>query len=197
MKSIVTLFLFLFLFNCLCAQTKEIDTLYITQIYKDVSEFLISDTVIVVDSTSQAALLQRFENWGGETYRDYEKVRTSKTESQVTILYIYDESYFIIKAQFKDNKVKISIYDDGNTYKPAINSYDKATQARTYKLRHLFDVDNSSPNVIIYKTKEGYFNMKGKRAKSLLNYKRDVENTILSIAKSLNSTSDKAKSDDW
>ena len=139
MKHTIVLLLFSSLFNCLYAQTKEIDSFYITQFYKDVSEFLVSEKIIEVDSASQSTLLERFENWGGKTFRDYEKVRTSKTESQVTISYIYDESYFIIKAQFKDNKARISIYDDGNTYRPAASSSSPATPARSHKLKYWFD----------------------------------------------------------
>ena len=195
MKPLFTLFLCSFLINCLSAQTKEIDTLYINQIYKDVSEYLISDTVIEVDSTSQATLLERFENWGGRTYRDYEKVRTSKTESQVTILYIYNDFYFIIKAQFKDNKAKLSLYDDGNVYKPESSS-SKATPARSYNLKTLFQ-NNESPNILIYKTKYGIFNVKGYKAKQLIAYKKNAEITLMSIAESLNSTSNNSKKDDW
>ena len=109
---------------------KEKDTLYITDIYKDVSQFLVSEKVLIYDSLKCSELINRFESWGGQTFRNYSEVRTSKSESQITLRYItnafYNKMYVIMIAEFKDNKIRIRLYDDGNVNTPGSTvSYPK------------------------------------------------------------------------
>ena len=196
MKPCIALFLLSFISNIFFAQNKDFDTLHLNQIYENVGQLLISEKIIEVDSTPQSLLLERFENWGGETFRDYEKVRTSKTESQVTMTYISKGRYINLVAKFKENKVKVSVFDDGNTYKSG-TEYSKPTQARSYYFKDKFNLNNENAGMFIYKTKIGLFNYSKIYADEMIDYKEYVNNTILTIEKSLKNDTKKAKSDDW
>ena len=199
MKLLSTLFLCSFLFNCSKAQDKEIDTLNINQIYKDLSEFLISEKVIEIDSTSQPILVERFENWGGKTFRDYEKVKTSKTESQIVLMFVFLDEYFKLVAQFKDNKAKISIYDAGNVAKSYINApaYSQKLIRMFQNKKDFVKGQNEYNGMLIYETKMTPKNFKAMTVRDLLYYKENSENTILSIEKSIKETSNNSKKDDW
>jgi hypothetical protein len=199
MRPLFTLFLCSFLINCLNAQTKDIDTLHINQIYKDVSEYLISEKIIEIDSTSQSILLERFGNWGGKTFIDYEKVKTSKTESQVVLMYIFLDQYFQLIAQFKDNKAKISIYDAGNVAKSYINgpAYSLKLIRMFQNKRDFIKGQNEYNGMLIYETKMTPKNFKAMTVRDLLYYKENSENTILSIEKFLKDSSGNSKKDDW
>ena len=99
--------------NAFLAQNdkQERDTVFLSQIYLDESTYLVSQKVIDFDSISASELLIRFENWGGQNFRNYEKVRTSKTETQITLNYITStfntalDFYLIMVVEFKDNKI--------------------------------------------------------------------------------------------
>lgn len=125
----------------------ERDTVYIDQIYKDVSTYLVSQRVLEFDSVSAQELMKRFENWGGKNFRNYEHVRTSKTESQITLNYITSCSsigldfYINMVVEFKDNKMRVQIFDDANVYKPGSyvgTSYIAGIASRTYHIASYF-----------------------------------------------------------
>ena len=64
------------------------DTVFLDQIYLDASTYLVSQQVLEFDSVNANELMIRFENWAGQNFRNYDKVRTSKTDSQITLNYI-------------------------------------------------------------------------------------------------------------
>jgi hypothetical protein len=184
---------------------QEKDTVFLDQIYQDASSYLVSQRVLEFDSLTASELMLRFENWAGQNFRNYEKVLTSKTESQITLNYITSsfsnalDFHLNMIVEFKDNKIRIQIYDDGNVYKPgsyAGSTYIAGIADRTYHVKSYF-VDG----MIIYKTKPGMLNTNEKNASGSIAFKASIESTIEEIytfikTKSVDSK-EKKQTDDW
>ena len=176
------------------------DTLHINDIYSNPSNYLVLEKIIKVDSTSKQELINRFENWGGSNFRDYSNVRTSKTDDQITLLYINENSennkmYVILKTEFKDNKVKVSFYDDGNVGSLGSyigGSYVSGTPSRLIHYTQFFE-----DGMIIYKKSSGSLNVKLARVKVLSEYKESLIKTLLQIEKSLELKSTSSIKSDW
>lgn len=160
----------------------ERDTVYLDQIYKDASTYLVSQRILEFDSVSSQELIKRFENWGGQNFRNYEKVRTSKTESQITLNYLTSsfnseiDFYVIMIVEFKDNKMRVQIFDDGNAYKSGSyvgTSYIAGISARTYHIASYF-----KEGMIDYKVKPSMMNYAEKQATGALNYKTSIESGL-------------------
>jgi hypothetical protein len=198
-------FLTLFFFGALnvFGQSKaERDTVYLDQIYKDASTYLVSQRVLEFDSVSSIELMKRFENWGGQNFRNYEHVRTSKTESQITLNYITScpsiglDFYIIMVVEFKDNKMRVQIFDDANVYKPgtyAGTTYIAGISARTYHIAAYF-----KEGMIDYKLKPGMMNYAEKQATGALTYKASIESGLDELYQfiKLNATTNAAKKTD-
>jgi hypothetical protein len=174
------------------------DTLHIKDIYSNPSNYLVLEKIINVDSTSKQELMNRFENWGGSNFRDYSNVKTSKTDDQITLLYIVEANskmYVILKAEFKENKVRVSFYDDGNVAVAGSyvsGSYNPGIPARSYKIAEYFE--NGS---LIYKVNGGTFNVNTIRAKNAISYKKLIDNTFNEIEKTLKIKQTNTLKSDW
>lgn len=176
------------------------DTLHIKDIYSNTSNYLVLDKIINVDSTSKQELMNRFENWGGSNFRDYSNVRTSKTDDQITLLYINETSennkmYVILKVEFKDNKAKISFSDDGNVGTNGSyvgGSYVSGTPSRLIHYTNFFE-----DGMIIYKKNAGSLNVKSARVKILLEYKDSINKTCNEIEKALKIKQTYTLKSDW
>ena len=164
---------------------QEKDTVFVEQIYQDLSTYLVSQRVLEFDSINANELMIRFENWAGQNFRNYEKVRTSKTESQITLNYITSsfsttlDFYLNMVVEFKDNKIRVQIYDDANVYKPGSYSgstYIAGVAGRAYHISSYFN-----NGMIIYKPKPGMLNINEKNATGSLAYKASVDATIEEI----------------
>jgi hypothetical protein len=185
---------------------QEKDTLDLSKILKDESVNLVSEVVITVDSINSNELINRFENWWGkshlnvtETFRNYSEVRTSKTSEQITIRYVTTsfvlDMYVILIAEFKDNKIRLRFYDDGNCFKPGYYSgitYIRSIPADSYKIKSYF----GDEKVIIYRPKKGPFNINEKNASGSLAYKEYMESTIDEINNFIKNTP-KAEKKEW
>lgn len=180
-------------------EKQEKDTVFLSQIYIDESTYLVSQKVIEFDSISSDELIIRFENWAGQNFRNYDKVRTSKTESQITLNYITStfntalDFYLIMVVEFKDNKIRVQIFDDGNVYKPGSYSgstYISGISARTYRVKSYF-----SDGMIIYKPKPGMLNINEKNATGSLYYKASIDGTFNEIETFINAKVDVKKED--
>ncbi len=198
------LILFFFIAMNVFGQSKaERDTVYLDEIYKDASTYLVSQRVLEFDSVSAQELMKRFENWGGQNFRNYENVRTSKTESQITLNYITSsysvglEFYIIMVVEFKDNKMRVQIFDDANVYKPgsyAGTTYIAGISARTYHIASYF-----REGMIDYKLKPGMMNYAEKQATGALTYKASIESgldELYQFIKSNSATNAAKKTDD-
>ena len=180
-------------------EKQEKDTVFLSQIYIDESTYLVSQKVIEFDSISSDELIIRFENWAGQNFRNYDKVRTSKTESQITLNYITStfnaalDFYIIMVVEFKDNKIRVQIFDDGNVFKPgsyAGSRYIAGISARIYHIRSYF-----SDGMIIYKPKPGMLNINEKNALGSLYYKASIDRTFNEIETFINAKVDVKKED--
>ena len=180
-------------------EKQEKDTVFLSQIYIDESTYLVSQKVIEFDSISSDELIIRFENWAGQNFRNYDKVRTSKTESQITLNYITStfntalDFYLIMVVEFKDNKIRVQIFDDGNVYKPgsyAGSRYIAGISARIYHIRSYF-----SDGMIIYKPKPGMLNINEKNATGSLYYKASIDGTFNEIETFIKAKVDVKKED--
>jgi hypothetical protein len=180
-------------------EKQEKDTVFLSQIYIDESTYLVSQKVIEFDSISSDELIIRFENWAGQNFRNYDKVRTSKTESQITLNYITStfntalDFFLIMVVEFKDNKIRVQIFDDGNVYKPgsyAGSRYIAGISARIYHIRSYF-----SDGMIIYKPKPGMLNINEKNATGSLYYKASIDGTFNEIETFIKAKVDVKKED--
>ena len=173
------------------------NTINLNQIYDNVELLNVIDTVFKVDSTTAKELKNRFNNWGGTAYSNYQKVKSAETDNQVVIDYI-TSSFGVLKmnvrltTSFKNNKVRIQVTDMGNVYtyqaSPAV-----PIQAKTYNIKSYF-YDN---NKITYKVKPNMFNHREKQATGSLNYRKDIISTIVSINKGLLINTKTSSNDDW
>lgn len=187
MRKLNLILILLTSFTTLFAQNtkQEKDTVFLSEIYLDETTYLVSQKVIEFDSINANELMVRFENWAGQNFRNYDKVRTSKTDSQITLTYITSsfssslDFYINMVIEFKDNKIRVQFYDDGNVYKPGSYSgstYIKAIEGRLYHIKSSF-----TDGMIIYKTKPGMFNMSEKNATGSLVYKASINSSIEEI----------------
>jgi len=179
---------------------QERDTVFLSQVYLDESTYLVSQKVIEFDSITAEELMIRFENWGGQNFRNYEKVRTSKTESQITLNYITStfnaalDFYINMVVEFKDNKIRVQIFDDANVYKPGSYSgtiYIAGIAGRTYHLKSYF-----TDGMIIYKPKPGAMNFNEKNALGSLKYKAAIDATFNEIETFIKGKIEVKKADD-
>ena len=105
----------------------------VDDIYEEPSELRLYSRIISFDSNTTAKEIKmKFKNWAGVRFVNLSKVLVSETESQVVLNYI-DEyvysmglagnlsvgNYYKMVAQFKDGKMRVVVFDDGNTYVPA------------------------------------------------------------------------------
>jgi hypothetical protein len=176
------------------------DTLFLKDVYKTSSNYLISERILNFDSIKSVDLMTKFENWGGQNFTNYNEVKTGKTNEQITLTYITSSfgllNYYVnLIIEFKDNKIRIRAYDDGNVFLPG--SYAggvvvPAIQSRSLHLKSYFEDD-----MIIYKPTPGAFNHKEKWASGVIQYKQDIENTITSIDTYIKSNLNSETKSDW
>jgi hypothetical protein len=118
----LSLVLILVIFSSLLkAQTGFKDTIYVNDIFVQPSENIANQKIIIVDSSIEANQLStRILNWIGKSFKNADKVITSKTESQVVVDYI-TQTYFGWKVrlviEFKKGKIRYTFIDNGNTYR--------------------------------------------------------------------------------
>ena len=112
--------------------------------YQDKSNYLIYSVVDTFDTIQRDVLITRIKNWAGLKFVNVNKVLVGETQSQLVFNYIDDtyyqktilmkfhrDWYYRLIIQMKDDRVKISIYDDGNAFWPG-NSAGPGLSARTY-----------------------------------------------------------------
>ena len=97
-------------------------------------------------------------------------------------------------VEFKENKIRVQIFDDGNVYKPGSYSgstYIAGISARSYHIYSYF-----TDGMIIYKPKPGALNFHEKNASGSLIYKASIDNTFYEIETFIKSKVDVKKTDD-
>lgn len=137
---LVTLFIpFLYI------NAQQIDN--IDSLYQDKASYLIKNEVISVDSANSQELQKRVKEWASVAFVNLKEVLVGETENQLTFVYLTESFYLTTKlfgkeqktsypwyirlvVQTKDDKVRMSFFDDGN----ASMTGQIFVSARSYKL---------------------------------------------------------------
>ena len=171
-------------------------TVNVNQIYYNVEKDIVAEKIINIDSTSVKELKNRFNNWGGTQFMNYEKVKTSETDNQLVIDYISSsfgvlDMYVRLTASFKAGKVRLQIHDMGNVYKFNSGNPALSIPARKYKIKSYF----FKKNQITYK--EGWSVIKKRQAKGALRYKSDILITIDDLSSYLITKTNTLTNENW
>ena len=113
--------------------------------YEDAPSKLFISKVIEVPNKTQKELSTQFKNWASTSFVNLREVMVSETDNQIVLNYItetntyfkvlglkspYSMSWYVrMVAQFKDGKIRIQFYDDGNAFKPGSYSQYGSTPA--------------------------------------------------------------------
>jgi hypothetical protein len=143
---------------CLVTAT-SFGQMLIDSFYNDKNQYLIYSVVEEFDSMSQEQLSIKVKNWAGTKFNNMNEVLVSETKEQLVFNYItksfYIKSlgmittygwYIRMVVQVKDNKIKISLFDDGNSYWAGsyAGGYSyPSTSARRYKFYDYFTKDDT------------------------------------------------------
>jgi hypothetical protein len=103
--------------------------------YEDISSRLFISKVVEMPGKTQKEISTQFKNWASTSFVNLKEVMVSETENQIVLNYITNTNtyfklfgvkniytmdwYVRLVAQFKDGKIRIQFYDDGNVYKPS------------------------------------------------------------------------------
>ena len=156
---------------------------------------LYTSKVIELPNKSQKELQTQFKNWASTAFVNLKEVMVAETDNKIVLNYIIrtypaykgvetlgmkipnEHGWYVrLVAQFKDGKIKVSFYDDGNTFKPSQYSQyytAPAVQARTY---YVSDLYYSKPEDVkdIYKMKHHLF-------QSYITWVENAESTLISV----------------
>jgi hypothetical protein len=168
--------------------------LYQKDIYQDSSSLTVIQQVIQTDSVGTIELKKRFKNWGGKTFINFSEVLVSETEDQIVLVYIVDvpgkdgigKWYIRMITNFKDDRVRVTLFDDGNVFIPA-TQYSTGASARKYNITTYFKTYGKidpAKSKFVRKWYDG-----------VISYRNEVISTLLSCGNAL--TQPAAKSDDW
>lgn len=103
--------------------------------WEDINSKLYLSKVIEFEGKSQKDLIVLYKNWASVAFVNLKEVLVGETESQIVIRYILNTSanykimgmkgtsgfdwYVRLIGQFKDGKVKVSFFDEGNVPTPS------------------------------------------------------------------------------
>lgn len=128
------LFVFIFISNPLLLKGQDSDVPEL-KTWEDISTKLYTSRVIDFEGKTQKDLIVLYKNWASVAFVNLKEVLVGETESQIVIRYILKTSanykimgmkgtsgfdwYVRLIAQFKDGKVKVSFFDEGNVPTPS------------------------------------------------------------------------------
>ena len=166
---------------------------------------MIYSQVVTFDSIPQEQIHVRTKNWAGRTFRNMNKVLVSETNEQMVFNYItggfytkflgVKESwdwYVKMVVKIKDNKMKIMLYDDGNTFKAGTYTQYGSIPAKSAHTYHFYDY---------FKIKKDSNSMP-KYTDALISFKNECLLTVESLVEAIKSPSNKNEkindtSDNW
>jgi len=104
---------------------------HIDSLYQNKDNNLLYSVVQDYDSVSLDVLNTKVKNWAGTAFVNLSEVLVGETKEQIVLRFITDDFYIKmlgmptirnwyirVVIQMKDNKLKISFYDDGNAFWP-------------------------------------------------------------------------------
>jgi hypothetical protein len=127
------LFKIVFLLGFIFSLTSKAQSSSIPQLkpYEDISSKLYTSKVIEISGKSKKELQNTFKNWAATAFNNLREVMVSETENQIVLVYITEVPvvqklvgikvtdiwplYVRFVAEFKDDKIRVSLYDDGNS----------------------------------------------------------------------------------
>lgn len=102
--------------------------------YEDLSKSLFISKVVELPNKTQKEIYYMFKNWASTSFVNLKEVTVSETDNQMVLNYITETSdylktlgmktpyamsfYVRLVGQFKDGKMRILAYEDGNSFKP-------------------------------------------------------------------------------
>jgi hypothetical protein len=130
---VLFLLIFAFIFpRILYSQDSDIPEL---KTWEDINTKLYTSKVIEFEGKSQKDLIVLYKNWASIAFVNLKEVLVGETESQIVIRYVLSTNanykimgmkgasvfdwYVRLIAQFKDGKVKVSFFDEGNVPTPS------------------------------------------------------------------------------
>jgi hypothetical protein len=176
-----------------------IETLHIDSVFQDKTTDLLFSKVIQMDSLSQSDIKERVKNWAGKAFVNMNEVLVSETESQLVFNYIesysfrsmgmpyVEKQYTRIIVNIKDNRLKVSFYDDGNVFRLGAGSAP-SVPSRTQFMKDYFRKDTIIEN-------------KGLRGKIMFqcvdSYQRGVNSTMKSFESGIKEVAVKKEDSDF
>jgi hypothetical protein len=123
--------------------------------YEDAKNMLFISKVIEIPGKTQKELQTQFKNWASTSFVNLREVMVSETENQIVLNYItkthtyfkvlgmknpYSMSWYVrLVAQFKDGKLRVQFYDDGNVYRPVeYSKYGSANSVSATPARSMY-----------------------------------------------------------
>jgi hypothetical protein len=177
--------------------------------FEKAAEGLYISKVIEIPNKTQKELQTQFKNWASTSFVNLREVMVSETENQIVLNYItktpnylktlgmkipMDYSWYIrLVAQFKDGKVRVQFYDDGNAFKPG--EYSKygnvpATPARSTFIKALIYMPKPESVKDLHKPAGVWYDM-------ACDWQYSVDNMMLSFEKGMLDNTLTIKKDDF
>ena len=176
--------------------------------YEDATSKLFISKVIEVPNKTQKELATQFKNWASTSFVNLREVIVSETDNQIVLNYItrtnsyfktlgmknpVEYSWYVrLVAQFKDGKIRVQFYDDGNVFRPGeYLTYARTTTPSTPARSMFISAVTIKP--------ESYKEMHRTKYFYDLHYQwqQNISNTALSCEKGMKDVSLIAKKDDF
>ena len=172
--------------------------MHVDTFYQNKSEYLIYSIIQEFDSMPQDVLNTKIKNWGGTHFINLSQVLVGETKEQFVFNYITETFnmktlgmktilpwYIRMVVQTKDNKIKVSLYDDGNCFRPGSYSGGisvPAVSARQYRFSDYF----GKKGTCLKMYNEGFESTK-----------ESCKNTVLDLISYIKSSNVKKADDGW
>lgn len=205
MKNIITILLLLFCIPVFA----QVEVPEIKQ-YEDADSKLYASKVIEIESKTRKDLINLFKNWASKSFVNLKEVIVSETEDQIVIVYVDkietsikvlmttypdDMSFYTrLVAEFKEGKMRVSLYDDGNVARSTQGaSYENpVVSSRKYLVLDLIK-SQEKPNFLKDMTKIKFF-----KYDVILKYQSHCDAILVSIEEGMkNPTLDSPKRKDF
>ena len=180
--------------------------------FEKAGEGLYISKVIEIPNKTQKELQTQFKNWASTSFVNLREVMVSETDNQIVLNYItktpnylkilglntpfnYDWYVWLV-AQFKDGKVRIQFYDDGNVYRPierggagGTNQFS-ATPARSTFIKSLIYIPKPESVKDLHKPSGIWYDIS-------CDWEQNIDNMMLSFEKGMLDNTLTIKKDDF
>jgi hypothetical protein len=176
--------------------------------YEDLDSKLYASKVVEISGKTQKELQNNFKNWAATSFNNLREVMVSETDNQIVLVYVEkvpvimkvllttfnnDYGWYVrLVAEFKDGKMRASIYEDGNTFRPG--EYSKYGNVPAVQARSIFlSSYQTAPNSVKDLTK-----FKGMYYATHYKWQQKCDATLLAIEEAIKnptSTAPKRKDD--